>query len=162
MVEVNTGSVHIHEQLVPILSAFPGHKDALITILQRVQEQFGYVPHAAVSEIGRALCLSESEIYGVASFYALFRFEQQGEHTIRVCQGTACHVRGARRILDAMERELGIQCGETTGDFKFSLEKVACFGACAIGPVMVVDKKYYGHMNPAKISPVLKKLGGKQ
>jgi len=149
------------EQLDKILSPYSGQREALISVLQKVQEAFGYLSAEAISKVAHVLCLSESEVYGVASFYALFRFERQGEHTIKVCQGTACHVRGAQRILEAVERELGIHCGETTKDFKFSLERVACFGACAIGPVMVVDKKYYGHMNPAKIGPVLRKLGEK-
>jgi len=101
------------------------------------------------------LGVSESEVYGVASFYAQFRFERQGEHTIKVCQGTACHVRGGRRILETVEQEVGIQPWETTEDYKFSLERVACFGSCALAPVMVVDKTVYGRMTTAKARKTL-------
>lgn len=145
----------MHEQLAQILASYSGQRGALILVLQKVQEALGYLPAEAISEIAHFLCLSESEVYGVASFYALFRFERRGEHTVRVCQGTACHVRGGRRILEAVERELGIHCGETTKDYKFSLERVACFGACALGPVMVVDKTVHGKMTNPKAKKIL-------
>jgi NADH-quinone oxidoreductase subunit E len=122
----------------------------LIPVLQKVQGELGYLPEEAVTEIAHFLGISRSEIYGVASFYAQFRFEKQGEHTVKVCQGTACHVRGSRRILEAVMQQLGIQPGGTTEDYKFSLERVACFGSCALAPVMVVDKKVYGRMNTTK------------
>jgi len=120
-----------------------------------VQEELGYLPEEAVSEIAFFLGVPESEVYGVASFYAQFRFVRQGEHTIKVCQGTACHVRGGRRILEAVEREISIQPGETTEDYKFSLERVACFGSCALAPVLVVDKTVYGRMTTAKARKTL-------
>ncbi len=145
----------MHEKLSPILTQYDGQKGSLIPILQKVQEELGYLPEEAVSEIAHFLGTSESEIYGVASFYAQFRFVRQGEHTIKVCQGTACHVRGGRRILEAVEQELGIQPGETTEDYKFSLERVACLGSCALAPVMVVDKVVYGRMTTAKARKIL-------
>jgi len=120
-----------------------------------VQEELGYLPEETVSEIAYFLGVSESEVYGVASFYAQFRFIRQGDHTIKVCQGTACHVQGGPRILEAVERELSIQSGETTEDYKFSLERVACFGSCALAPVMVVDKTVYGRMTTAKARKIL-------
>jgi NADH:ubiquinone oxidoreductase subunit E len=120
-----------------------------------VQEELGYLPEEAIKEIANFLGLSENEVYGIASFYSQFRFERQGEHIIRVCQGTACHVRGGRRILETVENELGIQSGETTDDYKFSLERVACFGSCALAPVMVVDKTVYGRMTTAKARQIL-------
>ena len=120
-----------------------------------MQEEIGYLPEEAVSEIAYFLGVSESEVYGVASFYAQFRFERQGEHTVRVCQGTACHVRGGRRILDTVRQELGIQPRETTEDYKFSLERVACFGSCALAPVMVMDKTVYGKTTAAKARQAL-------
>ncbi len=140
----------MREQLSPILAPYRGQRGALIPVLQKVQEELGYLPEEAVSEIAHFLGVSESEVYGVASFYAQFRFIRQGEHTVKVCQGTACHVRGGRRILDTVVRELGIQPGETTEDYKFSLERVACFGSCALAPVMVVDKTVYGKMTTPK------------
>ena len=145
----------MHERLSPILAPYRGQRGALIPVLQGVQEELGYLPEEAISEIAFFLGVSESEVYGVASFYAQFRFIRQGEHTIKVCQGTACHVRGGRRILETVERELSLQPGETTEDYKFSLERVACFGSCALAPVMVVDKTVYGRMTPAKARQIL-------
>ena len=145
----------MRERLSQILAPYRGQRGALIPVLQKVQEELGYLPEEAVSEIAYFLGVSESEVYGVASFYAQFRFERQGEHTIKVCQGTACHVRGGRRILEAVEREISIQPGETTEDYKFSLERVACFGSCALAPVMVMDKTVYGRMTTAKARKIL-------
>ncbi len=145
----------MHEQLSPILAPYRGQRGALIPVLQKVQEELGYLPEEAVSEIAYFLGVSESEVYGVASFYAQFRFTRQGEHTIKVCQGTACHVRGGQRILETVAQELGIQPGETTKDYKFSLERAACFGSCALAPVMVVDKTVYGRMTTAKARKIL-------
>jgi NADH:ubiquinone oxidoreductase subunit E len=146
----------MRERLSPILEPYRGQKGATVPVLEKVQEELGYLPEEAISEIANFLGLSKNEVYGVASFYALFRFERQGEHTIRVCQGTACHVQGARKILEAVEQELRLSNGKhTTDDFKFSLEKVACFGSCALAPVMVIDKNVYGRMTPAKARKIL-------
>jgi len=145
----------MRERVAQILVPYRGQRGTLIPVLRKVQEELGYLPKEAVSEIALFLGVSESEVYGVASFYAQFRFIRQGEHTIKVCQGTACHVRGGRRILEAVEREINIQPGETTEDYKFSLERVACFGSCALAPVMVVDKTVYGRMTTAKARKIL-------
>ena len=145
----------MREQLSQVLAPYRGQKGATIPVLQKVQEELGYLPEEAISEVANFLGLTNNEVYGVASFYAQFRFIRQGEHTIKVCQGTACHVRGGRRILEAVEREINIQPGETTEDYKFSLERVACFGSCALAPVMVVDKTVYGRMTPTKARKTL-------
>ena len=145
----------MREQLLQILAPHQGERGALIPVLQKAQEELGYLPEEAVSEIAYFLGVSESEVYGVASFYAQFRFVRRGEHTIKVCQGTACHVRGCRRILEAVERELGIQPEGTTEDYKFSLERVACFGSCALAPVMVIDKTVYGRMTTVTAKKIL-------
>ncbi|HEY93140.1 MAG TPA: NADH-quinone oxidoreductase subunit NuoE [Dehalococcoidia bacterium] len=145
----------MRERLSPILAPYRRQRGALIPVLQKVQEELGYLPEEAVSEIAFFLGLSESEVYGVASFYAQFRFERQGEHTVKVCQGTACYVRGGRRILELVKRELGIEPGETTEDYGFSLERIACFGSCALAPVMVVNKTVYGRMTTAKARKTL-------
>ena len=145
----------MHERLSPVLAPYQGQKGATIPVLQKVQAEIGYLPEEAISEIAKFLGQTENEIYGVASFYAQFRFERPGEHTVKVCQGTACHVRGAPRILDTVEEELDVQPGGTTADYKFSLERVACFGACALAPVMVVDNTVHGRMTKSKAREIL-------
>ena len=145
----------MHEQLSEVLAPYRGQKGALIPVLQKVQEELGYLPEEAITEIAKFLSITRNEVFGVASFYAQFRFGRQGEHTVRVCQGTACHVRGGRRILDVVQQVLGIQPGETREDYKFSLERVACFGACALAPVMVVDKTVHGKMTTVKAKQIL-------
>ncbi|MBL7209874.1 MAG: NADH-quinone oxidoreductase subunit NuoE [Dehalococcoidia bacterium] len=138
-----------------MLAEYEGEKGALIPILQKVQEKVGYLPEEAISKVAAFTKMSESEIFGVASFYAQFYFTRRGKHTLKVCLGTACHVRGGERILDEVKRELGVESGETTKDYKFSLERVACFGACALAPVMVIDKNVYGRVTIAKAKDIL-------
>jgi NADH:ubiquinone oxidoreductase subunit E len=146
----------LHERLSRVLAPYRGQKGATIPVLQKVQAELGYLPEEAIKEIANILRLSENEVYGVASFYAQFRFERQGEHTIKCCQGTACYVQGARKILEAVEQEIGLQPGKTTTeDYKFSIEKVACFGSCALAPVIVVDKTVYGRVTPAKAREII-------
>ncbi len=145
----------MHERLSRIITPYLGQKGILIPVLQQVQGELGYLPEEAISEIANFLGLSKNEVYGVASFYAQFRFERQGEHVVRVCQGTACHVRGGRRILERVQHDLGIQPGETTENYKFSLERVACFGSCALAPVMVMDKTVHGRMTTVKARQIL-------
>lgn len=123
--------------------------------MQKVQGELSYLPEEAVSEIARFLGLSKSEIFGVATFYAQFRFTRSGEYTVKVCLGTSCYVRAGARIMETVQGKLGIKPGETTEDYKFSLESVACFGCCALSPVMVVDKTVYSRMTPVKAKQVL-------
>jgi len=130
----------------------------MIPILQKVQAKLGYLFPEAIEEIARFTKTSESEIFGVASFYAQFRFSRPGDHVVKVCMGTACHARGAQRILETVERDLDVQPGGTTADYKFGLERVACFGACALAPVMVVDDKVDGRMTPSKVKEMLSKV----
>ena len=144
------------KQLTQILAPYQGQRGAAIPILQKAQEELGYLSQETISEIANFLGQSQSELYGVASFYAQFRFERQGEHMIKVCQGTACYVQGGRRILETIEDELGIPPGKTTTeDYKFSMERVACFGSCALAPIMVADKTVYGRMTQAKAKQIL-------
>jgi len=142
-------------ELASVLVGFQGEEGSLIPILQKVQEKYGYLPSEAISEVAKFTRMSESEIFGVASFYAQFYFAKRGKHSIKVCLGTACHVRGGQQILDEMERELKPDSGGTTEDHKFSLERVACFGSCALAPVMVIDKNVYGRMTVAKAKDIL-------
>lgn len=147
----------MHDQLAEIFKEYKGEKGPVIPVLQKVQEKLGYLSEEAISEIAKFLRMSETEIFGVASFYAQFRFTRSGEHSVKVCLGTACHVRGGERILDGVKRQLGIKPAETTADYKFSLERVACFGSCALAPVMVVDKNVYGRLTTAKVKGILSK-----
>jgi len=141
-----------------ILSNFNGTKNELIPILQKTQEKFGYISKARLSQIATFLNITESAVYSVVTFYSQFYLTRQGKYKIRVCQGTACHVKGGKRIMESIERELGIKQGETTPDYKFTIERVACFGSCALAPVMVVNEKVYGRMTTQKAKQILKKL----
>jgi len=143
-------------ELQDVLGGFAQDRDNLIPILQAVQGEYGYLTPETMEGIADYLSISESSLYGVATFYTQFKFSKPGDHNVRVCLGTACHVRGGSRIMDEVSRHLGIQAGETTEDYKFSLERVACFGSCALSPVVVVDKKVYGRMNPKKVKNILK------
>jgi NADH:ubiquinone oxidoreductase subunit E len=152
------GGLDLPERLAQLLAPYKGQKGASIPILQKVQEEYGYLPEETIPEIAKFLGLSQNEIYGIATFYAQFRFERPGEHTIKVCQGTACHVRGSHRILEEVEDELGIQPGETTKEYKFSLERVACVGCCALAPVMLVDNVVHAKMTIAEAKKILNSM----
>jgi NADH-quinone oxidoreductase subunit E len=141
-----------------ILVKYPRHdRGFLIPILQEVQEYCGYISPGTVDEIGDFTGVPAGEIFGVASFYSQFRFTKPGKHMVKVCLGTACHVRGSGRILDLFERQLKVKAGETTDDGQFSLERVACFGCCALAPVVVVDKEVHGRMSSTKGQKLLKR-----
>ncbi|MBN1671796.1 MAG: NADH-quinone oxidoreductase subunit NuoE [Kiritimatiellae bacterium] len=141
-----------------VLSSYARERDELIPMLQAVQASFGYISEQAVSEIACRLDISENDVYGVATFYTQFRFTRPGDHIVKVCQGTACHVRGGKRIMNEVCKLLGIRPGETTPDYKFSLERVACFGSCALSPVVVVDGKVYGRMTVEKVRQLLRAI----
>lgn len=145
----------VDDQAREAMVQFRRDRGNLIPILQKVQGVEGYLLPEAIREISHFLDISENDVYSVASFYAQFRFTRSGDHTVKVCLGTACHVRGGERILESVERKLGIQPGQTTDDFKFSLERIACFGCCALAPVMVVGQDIYSKMTPARVREVL-------
>jgi len=145
----------LKDKLNQILQKFKGTRDDLIPILQSIQEEFGYLPKEAMLEVSRCLKIPESNIYGVATFYALFRLKPGGKKMVRVCRGTACHVRSGERILREVQKHLNIKPGETTADMEYSLETTSCFGSCALSPVMVVNKNVYGHMTPARVEQIL-------
>ena len=145
----------VNQKLDELLSHYSGKKDELIPILQAAQKQFRYLPGEVMQGIARFLKLPEGTVYGVSTFYAQFKLVPSGRTIIRVCRGTACHVRGGARILREVEKRLGIKPGETTEDLEYSLETIACFGSCALAPVMVVDKIVYGRMTPSKASQIL-------
>ena len=127
----------------------------LIPLLQKIQEEIGYIPPEAVQPLARALGLFPSQIQGVISFYTQLYTKPQGKKVVRVCRGTACHVRGGKTILKLVKQQLGINEGETTPDYEYTLETVACIGVCALAPNMVISNTTYGHLNPKKITQLL-------
>ena len=140
------------ECLDAIFSAFEGKRDELIPILQQVQEKFGYLPEDAMLAVARFTGVPESSVYAVATFYAQFRFTPIGRTHVVVCRGTACHVRGAPRILQELEKQLGIEAGETTDDLEYSLETVACIGACGLSPCITMNQKVEAKLTPKKVA----------
>ena len=129
--------------------------DGLVPILQRVQDAYGYLPKPVLAAVSERTGIAASRIYGVATFYEQFHLEPHGRHTVRCCRGTACHVKGGPNIIKTLKRTLGIEPGETTEDMEFTFETVACLGACALAPVMVIDGTYYGKMSYRKVGLVL-------
>lgn len=141
--------------LTSILEESAGVREDLIPLLQEIQDVEGYLSPDAIRGVSRTLRISENEIYGVATFYAQFRFTPPGEHHIQVCMGTACHVKGGAQLLASLRHELGIDVGETTEDMKFDLEQVACLGCCALAPVVKIDEKIYSQMTVLKLRKVM-------
>jgi len=148
----------VEKATAEVFQRYPGERGDLIPILQNLQEIVGYLPREAMAATAGFLNVPEATIYGVVTFYAQFHLTRQGRHKIRVCQGTACHVRGGKRVMSAVKKKLGIGPGETTPDYEFSVEGVACFGSCALAPVMVVDGKVYGKVTPRQAVEILEEL----
>ena len=128
----------------------------LIPLLQAAQEIYGYLPEPVLQYIHEETGEPFSRIYGVVTFYSQFYLTPRGRHTVRACRGTACHVRGAQMVIKAIKSNLDIEENQNTPDMNFSFETVACFGACALAPVIMVDKNYFGNMNPRKLETVLR------
>lgn len=137
---------------------FQKYRGSLIPILQMVQEELAYLSPEAIQRVAEYLQIPKSEIYGVATFYNQFRFEPPGKHPVKVCLGTACHVRAGDIILENFERKLEISDGETTPDREFSLERVACVGCCALAPVAVIGETVHGHMAPSKVEGLIMRI----
>ncbi len=142
-------------ELDEILDRYARDRTQVISILQDVQDRERYLPEAALTHVAEALEMPRSQIYSLATFYRAFSLEPRGEHTILVCTGTACHVRGAPRLVEELCRRLEIKPGGTTADGKFTLETVNCLGACALGPLVMVDDDYHGQMTPNKLEALL-------
>lgn len=140
-----------------IFSSFSGRADELIPVLQAVQNEFGYLSEESMVEIARFTKVPKSKVYGVATFYAQFRFTPVGKTHISVCRGTACHVRGSGRILENIENSLGIRSGDVTEDLKYSIETLACIGACGIAPCIMVNNKVNAKMTPQKVRDIINK-----
>ncbi len=138
-----------------ILNKYQQDKGMLVSILQDVQAENNYLPKGALKQVSESLGIPLTRVYSVATFFKAFSLKPRGRHIINVCLGTACHVRGAPRILEAIERELGIKSGETTKDLKYTLETVNCVGACALGPIIIIDGEPSGEMKVEKVKPLL-------
>ena len=141
-----------------IIQSHSCEESALITILQEIQDLYDYLPAWALRYVSEKLDVPLIQVYGVASFYKAFHLTPRGKHLIRVCLGTACHVRGGKRVIEELERKLNITVGETTKDLNFTLERVNCLGCCALGPIVMIDESYYGHMSPAKIGSLIEQF----
>ena len=146
-----------YKKAAAIVSRYGSNRDSLISILQDIQSEYHYLPENVLRAVASQLGLPLIQVYGVATFFKAFSLEPRGQHIVSVCLGTACHVRGAPAVLDEVKRQLGIAPSETTEDMRFSLETVNCLGACAVGPIIVVDGKYHGQMRSGKIKKVLGK-----
>jgi NADH-quinone oxidoreductase subunit E len=134
--------------LDPILDEFKTQKGAVIPILQRAQEVYGYLPQPVMAHLSRKTGFPLSRLYGVATFYAQFRLTRRGRHLIRCCDGTACHVRGAAKAIETLEHAIGLEAGATSPDYKYTMEIVYCLGSCGLAPVAVIDDKVHGRLTP--------------
>ena len=140
-----------------IVDRYEGDKGQLVSILQDIQTEYYYLPKEALEEVVKLLNVPMSQVYGVATFFKAFSLTPRGRHLIKVCLGTACYVRGANRVVDKMELDLGIKRKETTKDLRFTLETVNCVGCCALGPMVMIDDRYHGQMSSDKVISLLTK-----
>ena len=147
----------VAKKIDTILARYGGSRDSLISILQDIQSEYHYLPEEAIRHVASKLSLPVIQVFGVATFFKAFSLTPRGRHLVTVCLGTACHVRGAPAVLDELTRQLSIEPGETSENMEFTLETVNCLGACALGPIVVVDGSYYSQMSSAKVVGTLKK-----
>lgn len=141
--------------IASIVEEYRGQPAALLTVLQDLQDELHWLPRGALVAVSEALDLPLTQVYRVATFYTALSLEPRGRHIIRVCTGTACHLKGSGQVIDAIQRCLGIGPGETSADMQFTLESVHCLGACALAPVMTVDGEYYGQVRPGDVPAIL-------
>ncbi len=145
----------MEKKIESILDNYRRDRGLLVSILQDIQAEYNYLPKEALVQVNKGLDVPLSRVYSVVTFFKSFSLKPRGRHLINVCLGTACHVRGAVRVLEKIERELGISRSETTGDFKYTLETVNCVGACALGPIMIIDGEYSGQVKTDSVKPLL-------
>jgi NADH-quinone oxidoreductase subunit E len=157
--QANT-QVCLCEKVEEILDRYNRDVSQLISVLQDIQEEFRYLPKEALEKVSEALSVPMAQVYAVATFFKAFSLKPKGRHVFQVCMGTACHVRGAPLILEKLERELGLKNGETSKDLAYTLESVNCVGACALGPVVVVNGELEGHCSQSKVDALLRKVKG--
>ena len=144
-------------KVAAIIKKYEGDKGQLVSMLQDIQTEYHYLPKEALDEVISLLGVPASQVYSVATFFKAFSLTPRGRHLIKVCLGTACHVRGAAKVVEKMELDLGVKRTETTPDLKYTLETVNCIGCCALGPMVMVDEKYHGQISSDKVSPLLAK-----
>ncbi len=152
---MNPEVTQMERKVGSILDSYRYDTGLLVSILQDIQAEYNYLPREGLMQVSQGLEVPLSRVYSVATFFKAFSLTPRGRHLINVCLGTACHVRGAVRILEGIERELGIKVGETTENLRFSLETVNCVGACALGPIVIIDGEYSGQMKTGKVKPLL-------
>ena len=150
-----TKAISVAAKTKQIVKKHGGGKSAMIAVLQDIQEAFNYLPKEALKTAAKAMNVPFTRVYEAATFYTAFSLKPRGENIVKICMGTACHVRGASALQDKLERTLGIKPGETTKDNKFSLETVNCVGACALGPVVVINTEYHGQVTMKKIDKMI-------
>lgn len=144
-----------YEKVEKVMEEYEGKKGVMVPILQSIQDEYGYLPRPALEYAAEKLRIPVSKVYGVATFYAQFHLAPRGENIVRICRGTACHVRGVSKVADKMKELLNVGVGETTEDMKFTYEEVACIGACGLAPVMMINDKTYGKLVPDKLPEIL-------
>mgnify|MGYP002682468508 CR=1 FL=1 len=155
--EASASSV-LERRLSPIVERYRGRKGITIPLLADLQQEMGFIAPEAVDYFSREMDIPAAEMFGVATFYAMFRLQPRGKHTVRLCRGTACHVQGSARIGEQIQRHLSVEDGGTTGDGLFTLQYVACLGCCSLAPVMMVDDEVYGLLSPEKAVDVLESV----
>ena len=151
IIESNAGKVET------LINSYAEKKEQLISLLQDIQVEFNYIPQDVLIRISQNLEIPLSQVFSVATFFHAFSLKPRGRHTVTVCLGTACHVKGGQRLVDKIARDFGLEPGETTADEKFTFETANCLGCCALGPVVVIDGKYESQVNPEKFDKILKK-----
>ncbi len=149
-----TGEIDL-SRVDSLVEPYIGRKEMVIPALQKVQDYFGYLPRPAVEQVSKRMNIPLSRLYGIATFYAQFKMKPRGRYIIRVCKGTACHIQGSPKIAERIEDILEIESGETTDDLRFTLEEVACIGACALAPVIMINDDPHGRLTPDKIKDIL-------
>ncbi len=152
----------MEKAFLSLLEEWKSVKGNVIPLLQKTQDIFGYLPQDAMKEIARTTGKAPAEIYGVATFYAQFRFKPMGKHVIKVCHGTACHVQNADSLDTVLETKIGAKAGDTTADGKFSVERVACLGCCSLAPVVMIDGEVYGRLTGDKLGKIVAAVGEKK
>jgi len=147
----------VASKVAAIIKKYDGDKGQLVSMLQDIQTEYRYLPKDALDEVVTLLGVPASQVYSVATFFKAFSLTPRGWHLIKVCLGTACHVRGAAKVVEKMELDLGVKRTETTPDQRYTLETVNCVGCCALGPMVMIDEKYHGQISSDKVSPLLSK-----